>query len=215
MKKRVICQCLGNGERKNLRRGDREPHSVPKCDFPFLTGIYGGSFVQDANDEVDSNVNEASGLAGDEDDGIFEDFAHEVLTLAQDLARTTTKYTTMQILERARAVTTSKVSRLRCNKMSAWNLAMREEKESVSANRRRPKAGFGYKGRLGFTGEYAKEVANVYEEKREYYEEKVKEMNEEGPVGTMESLKRAQTNGVKLLRETASLLILKYEDIQN
>jgi len=134
--------------------------------------------------------------------------------MAQDLARMMTKYSTMQILERARAVTTSKVSRLRCNKMSAWNFAMREEKESVSADLRRPKAGFGYKGRLGFTGEYTKEVANVYEEKREYYKEKVKEMNEEGHVGTMESLKRAQTKGVKLLRETASLLILKYEDIQ-
>ncbi|KAF8537904.1 hypothetical protein BDD12DRAFT_806561 [Trichophaea hybrida] len=86
---------------------------------------------QDANDEVDSDVSEASGLAGDEDDGIFEDFA---------------------------------------------------DKKSVSADLRRPKAGFGYNGRLGFTGEYAKEVANVYEEKREYYEEKVKEMNEEGRV---------------------------------
>jgi len=84
--------------------------------------------------------------------------------MAQDLARTTTKYTTMQILERAKPVTTSKVSRLRCNKMSAWNLAMREEKELVSADLRRPKAGSGYKGRLGFTGEYAKKVANVYEE---------------------------------------------------
>jgi hypothetical protein len=54
----------------------------------------------------------------------------------------------------------------------------------------------------------------IHEEKREYYEEKVKEMNEEGRVGTMESLKRAQTKGVKLLRETASLLIPKYEDLQ-
>jgi len=41
MKKRVICQCLGNGERKNLSRGDREPQSVLKFDFPVLTGIYG------------------------------------------------------------------------------------------------------------------------------------------------------------------------------
>ena len=92
-------------------------------------------------DEVDLDVNEASGHAGDEDDDIFEDFADKVLATAQDLARTTTKYTTMQILECARAVTTSKVSRLRCNKMSAWNLAMREEKELVSADLRRPKAG--------------------------------------------------------------------------
>jgi len=119
--------------------------------------------------------------------------------MAKDLARMMNKYTTMQILQCARAVTTSKVSRLRCNKMSAWNLAMREEKESVSADLHRPKTGSGYKRWLGFTGEYAKEVANVYEEKREYYEEKVKEMNKEGRVGTMEILKRAQTKGVKLL----------------
>jgi hypothetical protein len=81
------------------------------------------------NDEVDSDVNEASGLAGDEDDGISGEFANKVLTTAQDLPGTTTKYTTMQILERARAVTSSKVSRLCCNKMIAWNVAMREEKE--------------------------------------------------------------------------------------
>jgi len=145
----------------------------------------------------------------------FEDFADKVLAMAQDLARTTTKYTTMQILERARAVTTSKVSRLRCNNISTWNLAMREERESVSADLRRPKAGPGYQGQLGFPAEYAKEVVNVYAEEREYYKEKVTEINEEGHVGTMESLKRAQTKGVRLLRETASLLILTYEDIQH
>jgi hypothetical protein len=166
------------------------------------------------NYEVDSDVNEASGLAGDEDDAILEDFADKVLAMEQDLARTMTKYTTMRIIERARAVTTSKVSRLCCNKMIPWNVAMREEKESVSADLRKPKAGSRYRGRLRSTGEYPKEVANIYKEKREYYEEKLKEMNEEGHVGTMESLKRAQTKGMKLFRETASLLILKYEDIE-
>jgi hypothetical protein len=63
-------------------------------------------------------------------------------------------------------------------------------------------------------GENAMEVVNVNEEKREYFEEKVKVMNEEGHVGAIESLKRAPTKGVKLVRETASLLIPKYEDIQ-
>jgi len=164
------------------------------------------------NDEVDSDVNKASGLAGDEDNSILEDFADKVLVI--DLARTTTKYTTMQILERARALTASKVSRLGCNKMSTWNLAMREEKESVSTDLRRPKAGFGYKVLLGFTRVYAKEVVNVYEENMEYYEEKVEEIHEEGRLGKTESLKRVHTKGVKLLRETASLLILKYEEIQ-
>jgi hypothetical protein len=47
-----------------------------------------------------------------------------------------------------------------------------------------------------------------------YNEEKVKEMNEEGHVGTLESHKRAQTKRVKLFLETASLFRLKYEDIQ-
>jgi hypothetical protein len=42
-------------------------------------------------------------------------------------------------------------------------------------------------------GEYAKEVANVYGEKRESYKEKVQEMNEEGRVGTREILTRAHT----------------------
>jgi hypothetical protein len=176
-KKRVIRQCLSNGERKNLLKGDREPQRVLKFDFPFLTGIYGDRFVQDANDEVDSDGNEASGLAGDEDNGISKAFADKILAMAQDLARTTTKSTTVQILERARAVNTSKVSRLCSNKMSPWNLAMREEKESVSTDLCRPMTGFGYMGWLGFTGEYAEEVANVYEEMREYYEEQLKEMN--------------------------------------
>jgi hypothetical protein len=76
------------------------------------------------NGKVDSDINEASGLAGDEYDGIFKDFANKVLAMVHDLARTTTKYTTVQILKHARAVTTSKVSGLRCNKMSTWNLAM-------------------------------------------------------------------------------------------
>ena len=119
--------------------------------------------------------------------------------MAQDLARTMNKYTTMQIVERTMAVTTSNVSRLRCNEMSAWNFAMREEKESDSTDPRRPKSLSGYKGRLRLMGEYAKKVANVYEEKGEYSEEKVKEMNEEGHVGTMENLKRVQTKGVMLL----------------
>jgi len=41
MKKRVIRQCLRNGERNNLSRGDRKPQRVLKFDFPFHTGIYG------------------------------------------------------------------------------------------------------------------------------------------------------------------------------
>jgi hypothetical protein len=97
--------------------------------------------------------------------------------------------------------------------MSAWNLAMREEKESVSAHLPRPKVGFGYMERLGFTGEYAKEVAIVFVEKRDNYDDIVNEMKEEHHIVTMESLKRAQTKGVKLLRETTSLLIIKNDDI--
>jgi hypothetical protein len=107
-----------------------------------------------------------------------------------------TKYTTIQILECAR------------------NFAMKKEKESVSTDPRRPKTGCAYNGRLGFTREYTKKVANLYAVNRESNEEKVKEMNEEGHVGTTESLKRVQRQRVKLFRDTASLLILKYHDIQ-
>jgi hypothetical protein len=152
MKKWVIRQCLGNGEWKNLWRRDREPQRVLKFDFPFLTVIYGDWFVQHPNHQVNLDGNKASGIAGDSDDCLFEHFAYKVLAMAQDLPRMTTKYTTIQILERARAVTTSKLSSLRCNKMSTWNLAMKEEKESVSADLHRPKAGYGYLGRFGFTG---------------------------------------------------------------
>jgi hypothetical protein len=170
--------------------------------------------VQDANDEVHADVNEQSALAGEDDDGIVEDLSDKVLAMAQDHTRMTFKYTTMQLIDRARPVTTAKVSRLRCNKMRSWNIAMREEKESISADLRRPKAKFGYKGRVVLTGEYAKEVANVYEEKREYYKEKVQDMKAVGRIGIMQSFKRAQTKRVKLWREMASLLIVKHEDVQ-
>jgi hypothetical protein len=51
----------------------------------------------------------------------------------------------------------------------------------------------------GFRGEYTKEVATVYMGKRKYYKEKVKEMNEEGRINTMESINRVQKKRVKLL----------------
>ena len=98
--------------------------------------------------------------------------------MAPDLARMMSKDTMMQILEHARAVTTSILSRLLSNKMSAWNVAMREEMESVSANLRRPKPGSGYTGWLGFTVEYTNKVVNIYEDKRNYYKDKLMEMNE-------------------------------------
>jgi hypothetical protein len=47
-----------------------------------------------------------------------------------------------------------------------------------------------------------------------YHEENVNEINGQGSVGTMESLKRAQKKRAKILQETASFLILKYEDIE-
>jgi hypothetical protein len=41
IKKNVIHLCLGNGERKNLGRGDREPQRVHEFPLPFLTSIHG------------------------------------------------------------------------------------------------------------------------------------------------------------------------------
>jgi hypothetical protein len=40
MKERVIWQCLSNGERNTLGRGNGEPHRVLNFDFPFVTTIY-------------------------------------------------------------------------------------------------------------------------------------------------------------------------------
>jgi hypothetical protein len=40
MRTRVIHECLGVRERKNLCIGDREPQRVLKLDSPFHTGIY-------------------------------------------------------------------------------------------------------------------------------------------------------------------------------
>jgi len=60
---------------------------------------------------------------------------------------------------------------------------MLEEKELVSADPCGPKAGSGYMGQLGFTGEYTQEVVNLYEETREYYDQRIKEMNGQGRMG--------------------------------
>lgn len=60
---------------------------------------------------------------------------------------------------------------------------------------------------------YAKEVGNDNQEMRKCCEERINEKNEECYIGTLESFKRVQKKGVKLLQETASLLILKYADI--
>jgi hypothetical protein len=70
--------------------------------------------VQDANDEVDLDGNQAAGLAGDEDNGNLEDIDSIVLAMGQDLSRMTTKHTTMHILESVRTVTIGTVSHLRC-----------------------------------------------------------------------------------------------------
>jgi hypothetical protein len=67
---------------------------------------------------------------------------------------------------------------------------------------------------LGFTEKYARQVATTYEEKKEYYDMKVKEIHEEGYIGNIERIKRAQRKGVKLLKDTVCLLILTSENIQ-
>jgi len=146
MKMRLIRQCLGNGERKSLWRGDQEPQRDLILDFPFLTGIYCDWFVQHANVAVDSYVNQESSLPRDEDIGIFEDLANNVLAMASDPGRVATNYITMQILGRASAVTISIASRLRCNMMSTWNLRMRKEKELVSGDLCRGNSGSRYMG---------------------------------------------------------------------
>jgi len=51
-------------------------------------------------------------------------------------------------------------------------------------------------------------------DKGDYYQEKLQKMNDEGHIDTLESLKGAHPKAGKHFKESASLLIVKYEDVQ-
>ncbi|KAF8523046.1 hypothetical protein BDD12DRAFT_904759 [Trichophaea hybrida] len=137
----------------------------------------------------------------DEDDVIFCEFADRIIAMAQDLTRQNSKYSTNEILERSLNITIAAAKRLRFNKLSGWQVAMREEKELVATDLRQPVSGKGYKGRKGFDGRYSQHVAEVYQdpEKRECYMKRAEEINEEGRVGLLNSLKSTQKKSLNWL----------------
>ncbi|KAF8542794.1 hypothetical protein BDD12DRAFT_802556 [Trichophaea hybrida] len=137
----------------------------------------------------------------DEDDVIFCEFADKIIAMAQDLARQNSKYSTNEIPERSLNITIAAAKRLRFNKLSGWQVAMREEKELVATDLRQPVSGKGYKGRKGFDGRYSQHVAEVYQdpEKREFYMKRAEEINEEGRVGLLTSLKSTQKKSLNRL----------------
>ncbi|KAF8534152.1 hypothetical protein BDD12DRAFT_896950 [Trichophaea hybrida] len=137
----------------------------------------------------------------DEDDVIFCEFADKIIAMAQDLTRQNSKYSTNEILERSLNITIAAAKRLRFNKLSGWQVAMCEEKELVATDLRQPISGKGYKGRKGFDGRYSQHVAEVYQdpEKREFYMKRAEEINEEGRVGLLTSLKSTQKKSLNQL----------------
>lgn len=121
--------------------------------------------------------------------------------MAQDLARQNSQYTTKEILSRALKITTATSKRLRFNKVSAWQVAMREESGLVDKTLLQPVAGKGYQGRKGFDGKYSKHVSEEYKdtEKRLAWSKRATELNADAGVGTLESLHTTQKTGLKRL----------------
>ena len=99
--------------------------------------------------------------------------------MAQDLARSSSKYSTQEILERSLDITVGAAKRLQVKKVSAWQVAMTEEKELMAHSVRQPIVGKGVYGRKGFDGRYAQHVSEAYRdpEKRAHYQERAKEIN--------------------------------------
>ena len=121
--------------------------------------------------------------------------------MAQDLARTNSKYSTQEILERSLDITASAAKRLKVKQVSAWHVAMAEEKELIALNIRQPQKGKGIDGRKGFDGRYAQHVAEVYRdpEKRQHYQQRADEINAQSRVGSLKSLKKTQKHMLKRL----------------
>ncbi|KAF8538924.1 hypothetical protein BDD12DRAFT_883767 [Trichophaea hybrida] len=100
----------------------------------------------------------------DENDVIFSEFADKIIAMAQDRARQNSKYSTNDILERSLNFTIAAAKQLGFNKLSGWQVAMREEKDHIATDLRQPVSGNCYKGRKGFDGRYSQHVADLYQD---------------------------------------------------
>ncbi|KAF8538101.1 hypothetical protein BDD12DRAFT_806398 [Trichophaea hybrida] len=83
----------------------------------------------------------------DDDDVIFSEFADKILAMAQDLVQQNSKYSTNEILKQSLNITIAAATQLCFNKLSGWQVAIREEKGLVATDLRQPESGTGNKGR--------------------------------------------------------------------
>lgn len=149
----------------------------------------------------------------EEDESIFSDFAAKIIAMAQELARTNSKYSTQEILERALDITSSAAKRLKVKKVSAWHVALAEEKDLFALEIRQPLPGKGADGRRGFDGRYAQHVAEAYRDpaKRAHYRQRADEINADTRVGSLVSLRKIQKHRLKRL--TTYLIELSHNDV--
>lgn len=97
---------------------------------------------------------------------------------------------------------------------TAWDIAMREGKHTIDIQIVKPVAGMGYNGRVGFDGQYLKEVKKNYDNptKRAEYQRIAKEENEMEHPPAVQTLAARQK---KLLRELDILVSSKPSPTQN
>ena len=149
-------------------------------------------------------------------DPIIRDFVEEVLALAQNKASLSTKYTARDILLASKMVIPSNITRLKGGNVTPFALALKEEKCNAPLEALKQQAGQKRNGKPGLDGRYAKWVKTQFEnpEKKAYYREKAKKMNEKGgeggnsscdhePAGILD-LKSHQARGLRDLGELVS-----------
>ena len=159
---------------------------------------------QGANEPADIPDNdELTGI-----DDIIRNFCEETVKRVAELSQST-NISVDEILEEAKLTMAPVSSRLkRSHKKTAWDVAMREGKNSIETDIVKPVAGMGYHGRAGFDGQYLKEVRKLYNDpaKRAEYERIAKEENEMEHNPSIQTLAARQKKLIKELHHLVSKL---------
>jgi hypothetical protein len=122
---------------------------------------------------VEFDAEKEATLAGD--NPLVQELINVVLREAQRIVKdNTSQFTAEQLLEAAQYWLPSNIARLRKRKVSAWNLALRHEKEHAPVEVLKKKPGVGRNGQQGLTGDYAHWLSDRWKtdpELRKKYEE--------------------------------------------